>query len=413
LMEWEIQTAHDEAQKRDGRPRILPVRVAYEAPLPPDLSAILDRHPYLFWLGPQDDAPLTTKLLDYAMSGPQPMPPPRPMPVGGLPLNSPTYIERRTDLSFHSAIGRRDSTVLIRGARQMGKTSLLARGLDRARKNGARVAFTDFQRLDRSALQSSETFYKALGSGIADALGIELRPKDVWEPDQTPNVNFESYLLDTILALFDGPLVWAMDEVDRLFSCDFGTDVFALLRTWHNARTMDLSGRWERLTLVIAYATEAHLFITDPSQSPFNVGTLIPLIEFQPDQIADLNARYGSPLRDQAELGTFCELIGGHPYLANRSLFEMAEGGMDLSEFIEQADREQGLFGDHLRRMLVLLARDPDLCDVVRGILRGQGHPSATGFYRLRAAGIIAGESAAEAAPRCRLYDTYLRKHLL
>jgi DNA-binding winged helix-turn-helix (wHTH) protein len=51
-----------------------------------------------------------------------------PAPVGGaLALDSMFYIERHTDADFLVAIQRQDSLVLVKGARQVGKTSLLAR----------------------------------------------------------------------------------------------------------------------------------------------------------------------------------------------------------------------------------------------------------------------------------------------
>jgi len=71
-------------------------------------------------------------------------------PVGGaVPLDSCYYIVRATDAEFHGAIRRHDSLALVKGARQMGKTSLLGRGLQRAREHGFAVALTDFQKLQR------------------------------------------------------------------------------------------------------------------------------------------------------------------------------------------------------------------------------------------------------------------------
>jgi DNA-binding winged helix-turn-helix (wHTH) protein len=49
-------------------------------------------------------------------------------PGGALPVHSPLYISRPADDEFCNAIARGDSIVLIKGARQVGKTSLLARG---------------------------------------------------------------------------------------------------------------------------------------------------------------------------------------------------------------------------------------------------------------------------------------------
>ncbi|NJN05227.1 MAG: hypothetical protein HC814_00795 [Rhodobacteraceae bacterium] len=51
---------------------------------------------------------------------------------GAVPLASVFYVERPIDREFKQAISRGDSVVLVKGARQIGKTSLLARGLQHA-----------------------------------------------------------------------------------------------------------------------------------------------------------------------------------------------------------------------------------------------------------------------------------------
>ena len=72
---------------------------------------------------------------------------------GAVPLGSKFYIVRRADEELRTAIARRESIVLIKGARQVGKTSLLARGLEHARASGATVISScDNLRRKRSAL---------------------------------------------------------------------------------------------------------------------------------------------------------------------------------------------------------------------------------------------------------------------
>src|SRR5207245_6258710 len=83
-----------------------------------------------------------------------------------------------------------------------------------------------------------------------------------------------------------------------------------------------------------------------------------------------------------------------------------------LDAFALQADREEGIFGDHLRRMLVALARDPGLCEALRAVLGGQPCPTAESFFRLRSAGVLSGEAADDARFRCEVYARYLRRHL-
>src|SRR6185436_10304789 len=145
-------------------------------------------------------------------------------------------------------------------------------------------------------------------------------------------------------------IVWGLDEVDRLFERQFGTEIFRLFRSWHNERALDPAGPWSKLTMAIAYATESHLFITDINQSPFNVGTRLTLEDFSFEQVADLNRRYGTPLQSESELARFFRLVSGQPYLVRRGLNEMVTNGLDIASFEASADRDEGFYGDHLRR---------------------------------------------------------------
>jgi hypothetical protein len=413
MLAHEVETAHEAAQQQRGRPRLLPVRVGFTGALPETLAAILDPIEYALWENRSDDEPLLERI-DSALRSPPPAPAPERLePVGGaVPLDSAFYVVRPQDELFRAAIARGDSIVLVKGARQMGKTSLLARGLQQARQQGARVIRTDLQKLNAAHLESPNTLFLTLAVAIADQLDLEVCPEEIWHARRGPSENFERFWRRECLRTSDAPIVWGLDEVDRLFSCNFASEVFGLFRAWHNERALEPEGPWRRLTMAIAYATEAHLFISDVNQSPFNVGTRLALEDFTLDQVADLNGRYGSPLRDEVERSRFVRLLGGHPYLVRRGLHEMVTAPMDLPAFEAQADQDEGIYGDHLRRILVLLARDEALCGVVRGVLRGEPCPTADSFYRLRSAGVMGGASARDARLRCRLYESYLSRHL-
>jgi hypothetical protein len=334
-------------------------------------------------------------------------------PVGGaMPLDSGFYVVRRTDEEFRAALARRDSIVLLKGPRQVGKTSLLARGLQQAREEGARTVLTDVESFNAEHLASAETLLLALAQSLADRLDLDVMPVEVWEAHRGPNPNLRRYLQRHVLTAVPGPLIWALDEVDRLFACPFGSEIFGLFRSWHNERALEPAGPWSRLTLAIGYATEAHLFITDLNKSPFNVGTRLTLEDFTREQVADLNRRYGSPLREEAELRRYYDLVGGHPYLVGRGLHEMASHGIRVADLEARASDSDGIFGDHLRRLTVALKRDADLCNVVRAMLQGRPCPTPEAFYRLRTAGVLIGDSERAVRFRCRLYATYLERHL-
>jgi DNA-binding winged helix-turn-helix (wHTH) protein len=331
---------------------------------------------------------------------------------GAVPLDSEFYIVRPADEEFRLAVARQESVVLVKGARQTGKTSLLARGLHQARQSGARVVLADLQSLNADQLASAGAFFFGLAGMLADGLGLDVPPERVWSAHRGASINFERYVLGEALGKLAEPIVWGLDEADRLFTCPFASEVFGLFRSWHNRRALDPEGPWQRLTLAVAYATEAHLFITDLNQSPFNVGVRVTLEDFTLPQVAELNRRYGSPLRDEAEVGRYFRLVGGNPYLVRRGLYEMVVHGLALDELEARAGDDEGPFGDHLRRLLVSLSRDAALCQALGGVLGGQPCASAESFYRLRSAGVVLGDSAQRARPRSELYATYLRSHL-
>jgi serine/threonine protein kinase len=335
-------------------------------------------------------------------------------PIGGaVPLDSSFYILRPTDDKFRAAIKRQDSIVLVKGARQVGKTSLLARGLEQARHAGAKVVLTDLQNISSDSLESAEKLLLTFADCFADHLELDVLPAEVWKPSRSPVTNFEQYLRREVLLQVPVPIVWGLDEVDRLFTCGFGSEIFGLFRSWHNKRALDPAGPWCRLTLAIAYATEAHLFITDLNQSPFNVGTRLLLEDFTFAQVEEVNRRYGSPLTEEAQVKQYVRLVSGHPYLVRRGLYEMVTNGYNLAALEARADHDEGPFGNHLRRVLFSLLQDPGLCEVVRGLLRGNPCPTPESFYRLRGAGLVLGDSARDARLRCQLYATYFERHLL
>jgi DNA-binding SARP family transcriptional activator len=331
---------------------------------------------------------------------------------GPLPLSSTYYIERAIDKQFTAAVARQESIVLVKGGRHVGKTSLLARSLHRARQTGSRVVLTDCQKLTAAQMETSEGLFLTLARDIAEQLDLELSIDEFWHSSWGWNVNIERFLRREALKAESGPLVWALDEVDRLFGRPDSGDIFRLFRSWYNARSLNPDGPWSRLTLAMAYATESYLFITDPNQSPFNVGAQLVLGDFTPEEVAELNRRYDSPLRNEAELARYMALVGGHPYLMQRGLHALALEGLDLEAFAAQASRDDGLFGDHLRRLWQSVQREDPLCANLHAILHTGVCPSGEAFFRLQSAGVLIGDPDLKMRVRCGLYQTYLERRL-
>jgi DNA-binding SARP family transcriptional activator len=332
-------------------------------------------------------------------------------PGGAMPVHSQYYIERPVDRDFHTALARRDGTMLINGPRQVGKSSLLARGIEQAKQAGMQVVVSDFQRLDAASLESISTFYRCLLRQFHRKLALQVRPDDYWDENLSANENFEGYIQDVAIANSALPLLWCIDEADRIFDRDYRSSVFGLFRSWHNARAEGQDSAWSRFLLIMTYSTEAHLFIPDLHQSPFNIGTKMTLDDFTREQVAELNRLYDVPLSAD-ELEPFYRLVGGHPFLVRLCLYEMKSHQLDLAGIESEAAQDFGLFRDHLERLGKAIAHDNDLSAGVRSLLRGDAGLSQLTFVRLRSAGIVAGSSTSSARLRCGLYERYFARNL-
>ena len=195
MLAYEVETVREEGQRNHDKPRLLPVRLNFTGSLSEDLGRVLDPLPSLFWQGPQDNQRLISDVLNAFHSPLSPSPRPhldnlKPRD-GAIPPESPFYVARPIDKEFYDAIARRDSIVLVKGARQMGKTSVLARGLQRARELGYRTVLTDFQKFNASQLETADILYQSLCGVIADELSLQVTPDMTWKSFRGPNQNFE------------------------------------------------------------------------------------------------------------------------------------------------------------------------------------------------------------------------------
>jgi hypothetical protein len=331
---------------------------------------------------------------------------------GAVPLSSPFYLERDIDLDVRQALQNQTSFVLLRGPRQVGKTSLLARALSHCRSEKACVVRTDWQNVSQEDFVSIRHFLISLAETICEQLKLELEPEDFFPESKAATKNFERFLRKQVLPTLQTPLVWAIDEVDRIFEIPFKDDVFAMLRSWHNERALDADCAWNRLSVIMAYATETYL-ISNIHQSPFNVGHKIDVTDFTTAQVTELNRRYGEPLRSEDQVKHFYSLFGGHPYLSRLAFFEMTSKNSTLSDVERAVYPDKGLFHQHLERLWYMLTKDEGLMASLRLFFTDQGRSVPNeDMERLCAAGVLATDDQARFRPRNVLYERFLLRRL-
>lgn len=449
MVRQEVKLAHELAKKRGEGFTILPIRVDFTGELPYDLCAYLDRIQYALWRKEEDFKDIAQQVLTAiekneqlplkkepgepggddvfiaglqglfdvtdAIGAPLPKADPRVIPqveleTGTVKLDSSFYVKRKADQEIIEQIQKKGTTVIVKGPRQMGKSSLLVRAQAEAKKQQKQCCYLDFQFIDQSHLTGLDTLFLYLARKMCRVFKTTVEPDDYCNEYLGSKENITEFIKEALLEQAQSTVLILMDEVDRLFNQPFRDDFFSTIRGWHNRRAEEEC--WNNLNLVIAHSTEPYLWIQDINQSPFNVGFKIELEDFDFQQVKELNARHGRPLKTDGEIRELIELTGGQPYLMRLALYTMVKNNYSISQLKETAAGDRGLFGDHLRQILWRLQGKKGLSDSLHQILRKGMCDYETHFLRLRSAGLIKGETRDRVQMRCQLYEDYLRKHL-
>jgi hypothetical protein len=428
--------------KRTGKPRLLPVRLDFDAPLPSKLTACLDSVQYAMWRprrnhGASQVIRALLDAIDYAdelldHTGPAPVRPadtpatpeavpPRPTadlefidslvePGGAIADRDLVYVERNADRQLERELRKvRGTTTTIRAPRQSGKSSLLMRGIAQTRAQNAKTVFLDIQQIDDPVLHDNDRFFRYLALTIAEQTGFTGEQIErAWNSSGGSSDKLTGLLEREILPRIDTTVVVAIDEADRVLQKPINDQFFALLRSWHNRRAYNQL--WDRLDILLVISTEPSLLIKDRSQSPFNVGSRIELEDFGIDEVRTLNQHYRYPF-DEDQLAELYDLLSGHPFLTSKAMYLAVTGEMSWEKLKKVAATDKSPFSDHLRHYWWLLRDEPELIDALRQALDAR-RCSDTMFYRLSRAGLLVGESHDHCAFRCQLYESYFRAKL-
>ena len=332
-------------------------------------------------------------------------------PQGQVALNSPLYIERPPiEQRCYETVMRPGSPIRIKAPKQMGKTSLMSRILDRASEKGFQIATVDFQIIDKAVLTDLDRFLKWFCAYVGRQLKLENKIEDYWDPIFGSKVNCYDYFEKNILAKTDTPLALGLDEVDRIFEYrDIAEDFLGLLRSWHEEAKRNQT--WQKLRLILTYSTEMYIPL-DINQSPFNVGLPVELPEFDRRQVQDLAERHRLNLSGD-RIEQLMDMVGGHPYLVRVALYHLADNNTDLDALLKNAPTEAGAYSDRLRRHLSNLEANPDLAAAMKQVVDSESIPlKPTVAYKLNSMGLTKQQEGDRVRVRCRLYREYFRSHL-
>lgn len=116
-------------------------------------------------------------------------------------------------------------------------------------------------------------------------------------------------------------------------------------------------------------STQAYPNLPD-NYSPFNVGVSVKLLDFNLSEVTTFAKHYELDQQlGEDGLRRLMGLVGGHPELINQALSSLKHQQTTLEKLLTLAPTEEGIYSNHLRKLLSILQKNPRLESAYKEVL--------------------------------------------
>jgi WD40 repeat protein len=295
--------------------------------------------------------------------------------IGGtIGSESPTYIKRVADENLYTSL-LQGNLCYVLTSRQMGKSSLKVRVMEKLREDGVKCSSIDASFAGDNENVTANQWYRGLINRWVNDLGLKkfVNINEFWEQHEefAFSERLDEFVNTILFTHISAPVVIFIDEIDSTIDLDFTDDFFTWIRYCFNVR--EENSNYKRLTFCfVGVATPTDL-IKNQTRTPFNIGKSIEPLRFQESQLnplmEGLRGKVADLERVQHEIHKW---TGGQPFLTQRlcyliqSELEQIEFGQEeesITQLVESKIIENWEYNDepvHLKTIRDRLLKDED-----------------------------------------------------